>query len=63
MSVRIDAERGENAAALLYHSFATTGIHGQTEMPEDAAPIGDGYTNLELLATEDKHGEEQNRCQ
>ena len=38
MMTRIDIDRGREIAQLLFQSFATTGIHGQTEMPEDVAP-------------------------
>lgn len=40
MSVNMDVEKGKRAAELLYKSFATVGIHGQTQMPEDDLPAG-----------------------
>jgi len=40
MSISIDFDRGRRAAQTLYHAFATTGIHGRTDMPEDEPPGG-----------------------
>ena len=40
MSVYQDINRGKKVAELLYRCFATTGIHGHTEMPEDLLPTG-----------------------
>lgn len=44
-----DVHRGKHLARLLYHSFATTGIHGKTEMPEDILPAGIMDGSLEHL--------------
>ena len=38
MTVSIDRSRGKQAAELLFEAFATTGIHGRTDMPEDVLP-------------------------
>jgi hypothetical protein len=38
--LKIDANRGRQIAHLLYNSFSTTGILGNTEMPEDILPAG-----------------------
>ncbi len=40
MSIRMDIDRGRQAATALYRAFATTGIHGRTQMPEDWMPEG-----------------------
>jgi hypothetical protein len=39
-AITIDVARGRSAAEVLHHAFATTGIHGHTEMPEDLPPAG-----------------------
>lgn len=49
MILEIDAERGREAAKLLYRAFTTTGIHGRTEMPEDVAPKGVEKGSLEHI--------------
>ena len=38
--MHIDTDRGKKLAQLLYDSFSTTGILGNTEMPEDILPAG-----------------------
>jgi hypothetical protein len=38
MTIRTDPMRGKELAQILYRCFSTTGILGQTEMPEDIAP-------------------------
>lgn len=38
--VLIDLERGRLVASLLGRLFSSTGIHGRTDAPEDAAPAG-----------------------
>lgn len=38
MSISIDKNRGKKLARLLYDSFATVGIHGRNDMPEDIIP-------------------------
>ena len=40
MSIVIDNEKGTKVGQLLYHSFATVGIHGHKDMPEDITPTG-----------------------
>lgn len=40
MSLSIDIKRGKKVAKLLYYSFSTTGIFGNSEMPEDRLPKG-----------------------
>lgn len=40
MGVMIDVRRGAEVAKLLHHAFATTGIHGRNDMPEDVLPAG-----------------------
>jgi hypothetical protein len=47
--IQIDIERGRRAAALLHSAFATTGIHGQTQMPEDLLPTSIASGSLEHL--------------
>jgi hypothetical protein len=37
--LKIDTDRGEQLAYLLYDFFSTTGILGNTEMPEDILPV------------------------
>jgi hypothetical protein len=49
MKLKIDTERGNKAAELLYSSFSTTGIHGNTEMPEDTLPKGVLFGSLDHL--------------
>lgn len=49
MTTVIDNKRCLEVAQLLYHSFATTGIHGQTEMPEDITPNGVERGSLEHI--------------
>lgn len=46
MPVHIDVNRGRKAADLLFHAFRTTGIHGNTEMPEDVLPVGIEHGSL-----------------
>ncbi len=48
-NAKIDVQRGEAAADLLYRAFSTTGIHGRTEMPEDILPTGISSGSLEHL--------------
>ena len=38
MSVSIDVPKARQAAALLHKAFATSGVHGHTDMPEDIVP-------------------------
>ena len=38
--IGVDLERGREAAKMLLEAFATTGIHGRTDMPEDTLPAG-----------------------
>jgi len=45
----IDADRGKQLARLLYDSFSTMGILGNTEMPEDILPTGIEKGSLEHL--------------
>lgn len=45
----IDKSRGREVAAHLYRAFATTGVHGHTEMPEDALPAGVESGSVEHL--------------
>lgn len=40
MAVMIKVRRGAEVAKLLHHAFATTGIHGHSDMPEEALPAG-----------------------
>jgi hypothetical protein len=47
--LKIESERGKELAPLLYYSFATTGIFGNTEMPEDLLPAGMERGSLEHL--------------
>lgn len=47
--IEIDVNRGRQLAGLLYNSFATTGILGNTEMPEDILPAGVVDGSLEHL--------------
>lgn len=47
--LKIDADRGKRLAQLLYDSFSTTGILGNTEMPEDILPAGMEKGSLEHL--------------
>jgi len=47
MALYSDIERGKKVADLLYRCFATTGIHGHTEMPEDILPKGVAQGSLE----------------
>jgi hypothetical protein len=49
MNLIIDARRGRAAAEQLHHAFATTGIHGQTMMPEDELPQGVKRGSLEQV--------------
>ncbi|MDO9130778.1 MAG: hypothetical protein Q7U34_13035 [Anaerolineales bacterium] len=49
MALYSDIERGKKVADILYRCFATTGIHGQTEMPEDIAPKGVIQGSLEHI--------------
>ena len=49
MTVTIDAARGHEGAADLVKAFKTTGIHGRTEMPEDALPDGMQKGSLDHL--------------
>jgi len=47
--LRIDTDRGRQLAQLLYGCFYTTGILGNTEMPEDILPAGMNSGSLEHL--------------
>ena len=47
--LKIDADRGKLLAELLYDAFATTGILGNSEMPEDILPAGINKGSLEHL--------------
>ena len=49
MSVKINFKKGSILAKVLYDSFSTIGIHGQTEMPEDEIPIGVERGSLEHI--------------
>lgn len=49
MAINIDVERGRQVAKLLHQAFATTGIHGQREMPEDVTPAGVRRGSLEHI--------------
>ncbi|MFH1219068.1 MAG: hypothetical protein V1694_01265 [Candidatus Eisenbacteria bacterium] len=40
MSLSIDVDKARQAATLLHKAFATSGVLGQTEMPEDIVPRG-----------------------
>ena len=44
-----DVERGQWAAELLHTAFSSTGIHGQTAMPEDLLPTGVARGSLDHL--------------
>lgn len=48
-SLKIDARRGKKLARLLHDYFSTTGILGNTEMPEDILPAGMKKGSLEHL--------------
>lgn len=50
MGVMIDLRRGAEVARLLHHALATTGIHGRSDMPEDALPGGHESESLEHVA-------------
>ena len=45
----IDFDRGKKAAKHLYRCFPTTGIFGNTEMPEDILPRGMKRGSLDHL--------------
>jgi hypothetical protein len=47
--LKIDADRGKQLAHLLYDCFSTTGVLGNTEMPEDILPAGMEKGSLEHL--------------
>ena len=47
--MRIDSNRGKKLAKKLYNCFSTTGIFGNTEMPEDLLPIGVDKGSIEHL--------------
>jgi len=47
VSIVIDNEKGAKVGRLLYHSFATVGIHGHKDMPEDITPTGVERGSLE----------------
>jgi hypothetical protein len=49
MPVHEDINRGRKVAELLYRSFATTGIHGYKNMPEDLLPAGVTRGSLEHI--------------
>ena len=49
LDLKIDPDRGKRLANLLYDCFATTGIHGNTEMPEDILPADMKSGSLEHL--------------
>jgi len=45
----IDEARGRAVGTHLFRAFATTGVHGHTEMPEDVRPVGVKHGSLEHL--------------
>lgn len=47
MGIKIEVERGQRLAELVCRLFLTTGIHGQTTMPEDLLPQGMKRGSLE----------------
>jgi len=49
MSVYEEINRGKKVAELLYRCFATTGIHGYTDMPEDLLPASAIRGSLEHI--------------
>ncbi|MBL7044236.1 MAG: hypothetical protein ISR77_36750 [Pirellulaceae bacterium] len=49
MNIAIDVDRGRCAADLLHLAFATSGIHGRTDMPEDIIPEGVQKGTLEHI--------------
>lgn len=49
MPISIDRKRGKAVAELLYDSFATKGIHGRAQMPEDITPNGVTKGSLEHI--------------
>ena len=48
--MKIDTDSGKQLAQLLYESFSTTGIFGNTEMPEDMSQL---EAKLVALAKQD----------
>jgi hypothetical protein len=49
LAIHIDSNRGRKVAELLHRAFATTGIHGNRDMPEDKPPKGVSIGSLEHL--------------
>jgi len=49
IKIEMDIEKGKKLAELLYTSFSTKGILGQTEMPEDIMPKGIKKGTLEHI--------------
>jgi len=49
MPLTLDIDRGRKAAEALVRAFATTGIHGRKDMPEDVLPAGVVKGSLEHL--------------
>ncbi|MHA2238023.1 MAG: hypothetical protein ACXAB2_06605 [Candidatus Hodarchaeales archaeon] len=47
--IQIDAERGKNFGISILNAYRSTGIHGNTEMPESAPPDGLWIDSLDLL--------------
>ena len=47
--MRLHSERGREVAEQLFAAFQSSGIHGQTEMPEDVPPAGVTESSLEHL--------------
>ena len=47
--MKLHSERGREVASILFTAFQTSGIHGQTEMPEDIPPAGVAESSLEHL--------------
>ena len=49
LSLKINSKKGKKVAQQLHNCFSTTGILGNTEMPEDILPIGMKRGSLEHL--------------
>jgi len=49
MTLSLNIEKGRQIAPLLYKAFATTGIHGRVDMPEDEPPAGVTAGSLEHI--------------
>ena len=47
--MKLHSDRGREVASRLFAAFQTSGIHGQTEMPEDMPPAGVAESSLEHL--------------